>query len=112
MFDLFKSWNKDKNPGSKTVRERTFFLHLSKLGIEKKPKQYIQTVQRTCCDLVYIGIRSRLKRLFPDFKMPSWPTENLNELRRIKIALGQKVSEFPDCEETEFLDENQPKLKF
>ena len=112
LFDLFKSWNKDKNPGSKTVRERTFFLHLSKLGIEKKPKQYIQTVQRTCCDLVYIGIRSRLKRLFPGFKMPNWPTENPNELRRIKIALGQKVSEFPDCEETEFLDENQPKLKF
>ena len=87
LYDLYKSWNKDKCPGSRNVYEKTFFRQIQKLGITKVPRLRINNAQRTCSDLFANQIRSLVKGMFPTYDFSLWSTEIPEELLILKQAL-------------------------
>ena len=86
LYTLYKSWNKDKNPGSRNVYEKTFFRHIEKIGIIKVPRLRINDSQRTCCDLFFQNISGAVWGLFPSYDFPIWVTEIPEELETMMAA--------------------------
>ena len=91
LYDIYKSWNKDKNPGSRNVYEKTFFKHIEKIGIVKVARLRINDSQRTCCDLFYIKIRGLVREIFPTYDFPQWATEIPTELAIMDSAMNKPM---------------------
>ena len=98
LFSMFKEWNKDKNPGCRTVKQNTFFQHIGHLGIFADGNKHINGKQRNVVDLIYINIRNTVKQIFPEFKMGAWPSENAHQ-RRLMIEDMRKSTDFPFIDE-------------
>ena len=87
LYDLYKSWNKDKCPGSRNVFEKTFFRQIAKIGITKVPRLRINDNQRTCSDLFPNKIRTFVKEMFPTYDFSVWSCEIPEELLLLKQAI-------------------------
>ena len=89
LYDLYKAWNKDKNPGSRNVYEKTFSKHLEKIGIQKIARLRINDTQRTCYDIFYSKVKPLVQQLFPTYDFPLWSTEIPEELAILQEAMNK-----------------------
>ena len=89
LYDVYKSWNKDKRPGQRNIYEKTFFKHLEKIGIFKSTRKHINDIQRTCVDVFHTKVKKLMLEIFPTYQFPQWNTENPEELAKMLWAMSK-----------------------